>query len=105
MAEPAHMSINKIQELSVLMLAASKADDWGLLEKLESQRKTVMHHFFEATGISTENALEIKSVIEAVLEIDKEIIGLCAAEADDCQRQLAGFKQGRKAIAAYSANS
>jgi len=100
-----HDVIRNILEISNSMLVATLSSDWDMLVKLETQRNELLPLIFDDISNAQGLMPEIRSMGEAVLEIDRRIISICSNEAGDCQRQLSEYHQGRKVVAAYVANS
>ena len=96
---------DKVHSLSESMFAACKSADWNQLAQLESQRSTLMFQVFDNSDAPVAASQGIRAMIEMVLNVDKEIMAICAAEAEDCKVELATFSQGRKAVAAYTTTS
>ena len=94
-------SINNILDITRDMLYAAESGDWEHLSILEDSRSTMLSGLplnMEAAQFS-ENVLI--QAIESILELDRRIIALCAAESTSCKEKVRDFTKGRKAIASY----
>jgi len=83
------------------MLVAAKTGDWEQLNLLEGLRSEIITKLFSDIEAVENSGSSLVPIIEAVIEIDRQIITLCTDESISCKKQIRTFNKGRKAVASY----
>lgn len=93
--------LERILVFSHSMLELARAEDWDALAELEAQRRrSIMAFFTEAPSLG--EAAQVARVIEQVLAMDRETMGLGQAGLKQLGADLRNVGIGRRAHQAYS---
>jgi len=93
--------LERILSMTRSMLELARAQDWEALSELEPQRRQLIMAFFTEAP-SLQEAAQVASVIEQVLAIDRETMGLGQAGLKQLGADLRNVGIGRRAHQAYS---
>jgi len=94
-------SVNKILDITRDMLHAAEGGDWEQLVILEDSRSSMLSRLSIDLEVAEHSENILIETIESILDYDRQIIDLCAAESSSCKEQVREFIKGRKVIASY----
>ena len=91
-----------ILSISKEMLQLARNKDWEKVIVLESQRNILISDYF-AMPVSDQEAAQVASYINRVLEIDKQLIKLGDLECHCLRENLQKINHGKHALKVYTA--
>ncbi len=90
-----------IAALTGKMMALAREEEWEEIPPIELERRALLEEFFESP-VSSEDAAEVRELIQALLATDKQIMELGSNASNELLGKLNAFATGRKAKQAYS---
>ena len=91
-------------ELTQKMINGAKSGDWESVNKLSSERFSLLEKFF-SEPVPDEMAADVEKAILQVQSLDRQLSVLCISERERLAHQLQSLDQSKKGAAAYNANS
>jgi len=92
--------LEKIVELSHRMHEMAEARDWVAVAGLEAERRGLIGDCFAQENPFRDTELAARRIAQ-ILDLDRRLLELSAAEKSEIGTALSKVKQGRNAISAY----
>lgn len=93
-------AIAELRALGQAMLAGARTHDWVTVANLEAVRTVVLRELLDGSARPQPEVLV--PLIEEVLAGDREILALAAPARERMSAEILGFRQARRAQAAYT---
>jgi hypothetical protein len=96
--------MEQILTVSQDMLALADKGEWERVEVLQRERQQLISDAFplDASRVDQDSAAE---TIQAILDLDKQLLELASAQQKEIGAVLGKLNQGRQATKAYHTNS
>jgi len=99
-----HQFASKIRRLSQRMLLLAKQRNWNAVSELESERQIAITALFAHPKIKEELS-DISTILQEVIDIDRESLLLGEHEQNNNSRQMSGLHKTKHAVFSYLDNS
>lgn len=92
-----------IMSMARHMITYAEQEQWDELVALYQYRDPLLHGFFEQSDRNQEGDFLAQAIPE-LMELEQQLMQLCANARDEAARELGKVSLGRKAEAAYNKN-
>ncbi|MCW8944696.1 MAG: flagellar protein FliT [Sedimenticola sp.] len=96
--------IKQLLIISQEMLVLAGKDEWEQVGSLQKERLQLMEKIFPL-DVENMNQSETAEQIQSILDLDKQLMDLAAAQQKEIGAAIGKFNQGRQATKAYHATS